>query len=75
MNLTVIGRCNLLKRLYRRLFGADANGEFHGAFMDYHDEQKEFARDSRGMDQDSWKANAVLLVSFNNLVTDMIPIH
>jgi hypothetical protein len=54
--LTLIGLCNMLKRLHLRVFKEAVNSSFQSAFMDYYNEHEEF--DPVFMALDEWKTMA-----------------
>ncbi|KIL54278.1 hypothetical protein M378DRAFT_1059173 [Amanita muscaria Koide BX008] len=47
--LTPIGLCNMLKRLYSRMFRVDVDAAFQAAFMDYFNKREEFSSESMAL--------------------------
>jgi hypothetical protein len=61
--LTPIGLCNMLKRLHLRVFSADADADFQGAFMDYYYKREEFGPEAMALAD--WENTAQLRVSYS----------
>jgi len=59
--LTPIGLCNMLKRLYLRIFRCEVDSQFQSAFMDYYNDRAEFSNAFLSLEE--WEGTARQQVS------------